>query len=87
MHITVFPVSQTALICAGFRLTLLRSGCEERRPLLFDFRTAALGALHLALVVFGKSQNGGEFLAAGRTEVLIMRHGTLLSRQALLSKS
>ena len=49
----------------GFSLTLLRSSRKKRRPLLFNFCAATLGALHLALVVFGESQNGGEFLAAG----------------------
>ena len=48
----------------GINLALLGSGREERGPLLFDFCTATLGALHIALLVFGKTQNGGEFLAA-----------------------
>jgi hypothetical protein len=54
-----------ALFPTGFSLTLLRSSREKRRPLLFKFCAATLRALHLALVVVGESQNGGEFLAAG----------------------
>lgn len=46
------------------RLTFLGSGREERRPLLFDFRAATFGALNLVFVVFGKTQDCGEFLAA-----------------------
>jgi hypothetical protein len=35
--------------------TLFRSRREERRPLLFDLRTTTLGALDLALLMFGQS--------------------------------
>src|ERR1700747_3105634 len=40
---------------AGPGSTLLRSRCEERRPLLFDLRATTCGTLDLALFVFGKS--------------------------------
>jgi hypothetical protein len=48
----------------GFSPTLLRSSREKRRPLLFNFCAATLGALNLDLVVVGETQYGGEFLAA-----------------------
>jgi hypothetical protein len=60
--------SKAAIVLAtplpAIRSTLLRSGREERSPLLFDFCTAALGALYIVLLVFGKTQNCGEFLSA-----------------------
>ena len=66
---------------AGLGSTLFRSRCEERRPLLFNLRTAALGTLDLALFMFGKSQNCGEFLCTGLTEILVLGHRTLLRSQ------
>jgi hypothetical protein len=50
-----FTVSLAATVFqAGPGSTLFRSRCEERRPLLFNLRTAALGTLDLALFMFGK---------------------------------
>jgi hypothetical protein len=43
------------VIQAGLGSTLFRSRREERRPLLFDLRTTTLGALDLALLMFGES--------------------------------
>ena len=62
---------------------LLRRGRVERGPLLFDFRAAAFWAFQLTLFMFRKSQDYRKFLAAGRTLVLVMRHGTFLSPRTI----
>jgi hypothetical protein len=65
----------------GLGSTLLGSRREERRPLLFDLRATTVGALDLALLMFGKSQNCGEFLATRCTEIFVLGHGTLPDSQ------
>jgi len=49
------PRSSQLFFQAGRGSTLFRSRRKERRPLLFDLRTTTLGALDLALLMFGES--------------------------------
>jgi hypothetical protein len=49
---------------------------KNAAPLLFNLRAATLGTLHLALSMLGKSQNCGEFLFTGFTEIFVLGHRT-----------
>lgn len=82
-----FPGNYAARLLNPSDLAFFRGRGKECGPLLLNLRAAALGALHLVLVVFGNGLSEGElFVAAGAT-VFVLRHDGLLRRGAKCKRS